>query len=44
MTVARAPATGRGVELGLLVFAAGLVTPSFLLVHAATEFVTRPGN
>jgi hypothetical protein len=34
MTVARAPAAGRGVELGLLVFAAGLVTLALVLVLA----------
>lgn len=35
MTLVRAPATGRGVELGLLVFAAGLVTLALVLVETA---------
>jgi cell division protein FtsW (lipid II flippase) len=34
---ARAPASGRGVELGLLVFAAGLVTLALVLVETAQQ-------
>jgi len=35
MTVPRTPATGRGVELGLLAFAAGLVTLALVLVQTS---------
>jgi hypothetical protein len=37
MTVERAPATGRGVELGLLVFATGPVTLALVLVQASAD-------